>query len=90
MIILVRGKYIPCDISVLDDELTVGLLDEDVDNSRVLPHVEEDGLLELVDPLLVLPEPSLAPDVALASPGFSHSPHLTTQARVSLLQRLLQ
>ena len=90
MIILVQGQYIPCDISVLDDELTVGLLDEDVDNSRVLPHVEEDGLLELVDPLLVLPEPSLAPDVALASPSLRHSPHLSTQARVALLQGLLQ
>ena len=90
MLILVRGQKIPCDISVLDDELAVGLLDEDVDHSRVLPHVEEDGLLEPVDPLLVLPEPGLAPDVALASPGLRHSPHLTTQAWVSLLQGLLQ
>ena len=90
MLILVHGQYIPCDISVLDDELAVGLLDEDVDHSRVLPHVEEDGLLELVYPLLVLPEPGLAPDVGLAASGFSHSPNLSTQARVSLLQGLLQ
>ena len=85
-----HNNPLPCDVSVLDDQLAVGLLDEDVDHSRVLPHVEEDGLLEPVDPLLVLPEPGLGPGVALAAPGLCHGPHLATQVRVSLLQGLFQ
>ena len=81
---------IPCNVSVLDDQFAVGLLDEDVDHGDVFPHVEEDGLLEPVDPLLVLPEPGLGPGVPLTAPGLCDSPHLTAQTRVSFLQGLLQ
>ena len=90
MIINVKMPLLPSDVSVLDDELAVGLLDEDVDHGGVLPHVAEDGLLEPVDPLLVLPEPDLGPGVGLAAPGLRHRPDLRTQARVPPLQGLCQ
>ena len=81
-----KVSSIPCNVSVLYYELTVGLLDVDVYHGCVLSHVEEDSLLKSVDPLLVLPKPGLGQGVPLTAPGLRHSPHLTAQTRVSLLQ----
>ena len=85
-----KVKSIPCNVSVLYDVLTVGLLHVDVYHGCVFPHVEEDGLLKPVDPLLVLPKPGLGPGVPLTAPSLHHSPHLTAQTRISPLQGIFQ
>ena len=73
-------------MDVLRYFLTVGLLQVDVEEGRVLPHVEQYLLLEQINPLLVPPQAALGPEL-LAGGGLHDRDDVSTEAGVSLLQR---
>ena len=73
-------------VDVLRYFLAVGLLEVDIEEGRVLPHVEQYFLLEQINPLLVSPQAALGPEL-LTGGGLHDRDDVSAEAGVSLLQR---
>ena len=74
------------DVDVLGYFLTVRLFEVDVDHGCVLPHVSQYFGLEQVNPLCVITEAALSPEVVTAG-VLHHILHVPAEAGVPLLQR---
>ena len=73
-------------MNVLGYLLAVRLFEVDIEEGRVLPHVAQYCLLELINPLLVPLQAPLGPEL-LTGGGLHDRNDVSTEAGVSLLQR---
>ena len=73
-------------VDVLGNFLAVGLLEVDIEQGRVLPHISQYFLLEQVDPLHVPPQAALGPEL-LTGGGLHDRNDISAEPGVSLLQR---
>ena len=71
-------------VNVLGYLLAVGLLQIDIKQGRVLPHVAQYFLLELINPLHVAPQAALGPEL-LTGRGLHDRNDVSAEPRVSLL-----